>query len=92
MRRTTTMRDIARLRKLAATGITAAECDAAMGKHRGFTAFWAPRYGIVFARYASRPHPALADLAMARLAATMQRLQQAARPKVAPDAEKGLQL
>jgi hypothetical protein len=69
----------------------------------GFTGFWAPRYGIVFVRYtkpstparlgrASATHPALADLAMARLAATMQRLQQASRPKVAPAAGKGLQL
>ncbi len=76
-RRRTTIRDLARLRELAAAGLSMTAAAHELGMSRDAVRYYQTRRGLGFRRGALPPRPvegALLAQATARLAATMQRL------------------
>ncbi len=76
MSRRYTTRDIARVRALAASGMSIEGAARQTGINPRTLRAWHRQFGLPFqlAAVYRPPHPALADLAMARLAATLQRV------------------
>jgi len=72
------MRDVAEVRALAEAGMTRMATARLTGISEETINVWQHRFGLVFSVAAVHrpPHPALADLAVARLMATMQRLRE----------------
>jgi len=69
----TTNHEIARLRVMARRGVSKAEAARAFGHTRSWIAYWSEREQIAFHGFRT-VHPAIADLALARLHTTMMRM------------------